>query len=185
MSLGSYRNFVSREKWWTIKDRNWILTPEQEKIWYFERNILSIRTTYRLKNMSDQTELIVQQKLIAMRPTFKFYRPDKSDTDEPSEDNYVGQIKKALISIGDKYWYELPSEEHLFELKGNIFGLKFKLYKGGAQVGEVGKKFWKIKDTYGIQLNPDLSDEESLIALGMVIILNFMNEHGRNRGLLV
>jgi uncharacterized protein YxjI len=176
MSLANHREFLSKEKWWSIKDKNWIMTPEQERIGYFEQKVLSIRTTYRLKNMSDITELIVQKQLFSLNPTFKFYMPDGEDSDEPAEQNYIGTIKKALFSIGDKYWYEDGAGNRLFELQGNIWGLNFRVLKNDLQVGEISKKFWQIKDLYGIRLASSLTNPEALIVLGMVIIVNYFHE---------
>ncbi|MHA1747542.1 MAG: LURP-one-related/scramblase family protein [Promethearchaeota archaeon] len=175
MSIASRREFLVKEKLFTIRDKNFIIDPAtEEKIGYFIAKIFSIRTTYLLKRMDDVTELIVQKKLIAMRPTFKFYRPTPDDKVE--DENYLGQLKKALVSIGGKYWFEDANENRLFDLKGNIFGFKFKILKNGVEVGEINRKLFKIRDTYGIRLANDLSDQEALLMLGTVIILNYMKE---------
>nr|MDO8112147.1 LURP-one-related family protein [Candidatus Sigynarchaeota archaeon] len=182
MSLGSFREYMIREKWVSLRDKNYVMNVNQEPIGYFIRKLVTIRTTYRLKNMQDITEMIIQQKLIAVRASFKFYKPAgmAEDNDEVREENYIGMLKKAIFSIGQKYWFESPNKEKLLEIKGNIWGLKFKISKGGTQVAEISKKFWTIRDVYGVRIDPAVSDEDSLLILASVIVLHIIREQQRN-----
>jgi len=94
---------------------------------------------------------------------------------------YIGKLKRKLVAVKPSYWFEDPSENKVFTMKGNIFTLKFKILKDGKVVAEIHKKLFKslLKGTYGVKMSPDLDDDSAMLVLGIVLMLHHEKEENR------
>ena len=92
-------------------------------------------------------------------------------------------MKRILISVKPKYWFEDPDENIVFTMKGNIWTLKFKIIKNKKVVAEIHKKLFKsiLKGTYGIKMSPDLDDGSAMLILGIVIMLHHEKEENQKQ----
>jgi uncharacterized protein YxjI len=179
MSLARRREFLMRERWFSLRDKVSVMDPAtQEPVGHFQRKIFSIRTLYRLYDLSGEVELIVQQKLWAVRPTYKFFSGDPSG--EPDEAALLGRLRKKLFSFRPFYWFEGPDGTRQFEVKGNLIGLKYEITRDGRSIGSVSKKLWAIRDTYGLRIESTVPDQTALLLLGSVIVIHA--NHERRKG---
>ena len=180
MSLAKYRKFLMREKWFSLRDKVSVMDPAtQEPVGHFQRKIFTIRTLYRLYDLSGEVELIVQQKLWAVRPTYKFFRGNPSG--EPDDAALLGILRKKLFSFRPAYWFETPDGTRLFEVKGNFIGLKYEITQDGRGIGSVSKTFWTIRDTYGLRIDATVPDQTALLLLGSVIVIHAIHEKRERR----
>lgn len=180
MNLAKRREFLMREKWFSLRDKVDVMDPAtQTPVGHFQRKLLTIRTLYRLYDLSGEVELMVQQKLLAWRPTYKFFNGNSSGA--PEEFALLGQLKRRLFSIRPHYWFETPDGTRRFEVKGNFVGLKYEIIQDGRAVGSVSKKFWAIRDTYGLKIDPTVPDKTALLLLGSVIVIHAIHEKRERR----
>jgi uncharacterized protein YxjI len=180
MSLAKRREFLMREKWFSLRDKVVVMDPAtQEPVGHFQRKIFSIRTLYRLYDLSGEVELIVQQKLWAWRPTHKVFRGNPSG--EPDEIALLGILRKKVFTFRPTYWLETPDGTRQFEVKGDLIGLKYEITQDGRGIGRVSKKFWAIRDTYGLKIDPTVPDKTALLLLGSVIVIHAIHEKRERR----
>jgi uncharacterized protein YxjI len=70
----------------------------------------------------------------------------------------VATIKKALISpLRDRYSIEVEGGEDM-EVKGNIVDHEFTFERGSDKVAEVSKRWFRVRDTYGVEVAPGQDD---------------------------
>jgi uncharacterized protein YxjI len=177
MSLQKTREFMLREKMVSLTDKGEIRNLENELLGTFRGNLIKIGNTYRIRDLDDVPILTIQEKIISVRSTYKFYKGG-----EKEDDKFIGQLKRKIVSIKPSYWFEDPNENRVFEMKGNIMTLKFRILKDGKEVAEIRKKLWKslLKNTFGIQMSPDLDDDSAMLVLGIVIMLHHEKEENKN-----
>ena len=177
MSLQKTREFMLREKMVSLTDKGEIRNLENELLGTFRGNLIKIGNTYRIRDLDDVPVLTVQEKIISLRASYKFYKGGEKD-----EDQLVGKLKRKLVSIKPSYWFEDPNENKVFTMKGNLMTLKFKILKDGKEVAEIRKKLWKslLKNTFGIKMSPDLDDDSAMLILGIVIMLHHEKEENKN-----
>jgi uncharacterized protein YxjI len=173
MSLQSTREFILEEKIGSLKDKVYVYNTEKEKLGYFKGKLIKIGNTFRLYDTNDTPLYTIDEKLISMRSTYTFY-----EGGEKEDENMLGKMKSKLISIRPKYYFEDPEGEELFEAKGKIWKLKYDIRKDGDKIAEINQKLFKsiIKDSYGVKIKEDVSDETAMIILGMVIMLHHEKE---------
>lgn len=174
MSLLKTREFMLQEKLISLKDKGKIMNTNREVIGTFGGKLIKIGNTYRIRELDDTPVLTVKEKVISMRASYKFYKGGEQD-----DDKYIGKMKRKLVSIKPKYWFEDPNENVVFTMKGNIFTLKFKILKDDNVVAEISKKLFKIKGTYGVTVNPNLDDDSTMLILGIVLMLHHEKEENK------
>ena len=83
-----------------------------------------------------------------MRDTMEIERDGKT----------VATIKKALVSpLRDRYSIEVEGGDDL-EAKGNIVDHEYKIERDGDKVAEVSKRWFRVRDTYGIEVSEGQND---------------------------
>ncbi len=147
-----------REKVFSIGDDFWIENAAGERAFKFDGKALRIRDTLVLEDAAGAELLTVQEKKLHIRDTMDIER----------DGHTVATIKKALISpLRDRFSIEVEDGEDM-EAKGNIVDHEYKIERSGEKVAEVSKRWFRVRDTYGIEIAP--GQEEALILAVTVCI---------------
>jgi uncharacterized protein YxjI len=137
-----------REKLFAIGDDYWIEDEEGERAFKVDGKAMRIRKTLVLEDSSGAELFKVQEKKLHIRDTMEIERGGET----------VATIKKALITpLRDRFSVEVRGGEDM-EAKGNIVDHEYKIERGGDKVAEVSKRWFRIRDTYGIEIAPGQDD---------------------------
>jgi uncharacterized protein YxjI len=140
--------YTMREKMFAIGDDYWIETESGERAFKVDGKALRIRDTFVLETPSGDELFTIQEKKLSVRDKMEIEHDGKT----------VATIKKALVSpLRDRYSISMESGEGM-EAKGNIVDHEFKFERGGNTVAEVSKRWFRMRDTYGIEIRPDQDD---------------------------
>jgi uncharacterized protein YxjI len=147
-----------REKMFAIGDDYWIENDDGERAFKVNGKALRIRNTLVLEDLSGSELFTVQEKKLRIRDTMEIERGGHT----------VATVKKALITpLRDRFAIEVEGGEDM-EAKGNIVDHEYKIERGGDKVAEVSKRWFRIRDTYGIEIAP--GQDEPLILAATVCI---------------
>jgi uncharacterized protein YxjI len=70
----------------------------------------------------------------------------------------VATIKKALITpLRDRFTIDLAEGGEL-TAKGNIVDHEYKIERDGDKVAEISKRWFRVRETYGIEIAPEEND---------------------------
>jgi uncharacterized protein YxjI len=137
-----------REKMFAIGDDYWIENGDGERAFKVDGKALRIRDTLVLEDRSGAELFTVQEKKLHIRDTMEIERGGRT----------VATVKKALITpLRDRFTIEVEGGEDL-EAKGNIVDHEYKIERGGDDVAEVSKRWFRVRDTYGIEIAPGQDD---------------------------
>jgi uncharacterized protein YxjI len=146
--------YQMREKLFAIGDDYWIETEGGERAFKVDGKALRARDTFILKSADGEELFKVQEKALHIRDTMKIER--HGDT--------VATIKKALITpLRDRFSIELEGGGEL-SAKGNIVDHEYKIERDGDTVAEVSKRWFRVRETYGIEVAPEQDDALILAA---------------------
>ena len=147
-----------REKLFAIGDDYWVEDEEGERVFKVDGKAMRIRQTFILEDPSGAELFKIQEKTLHIRDTMEIERGGET----------VATVKKALITpLRDRFSVEVEGGEDL-EAKGNIVDHEYKIERGGDKVAEVSKRWFRIRDTYGIEIAP--GQEDALILAVTVCI---------------
>ncbi len=145
---GSGTRYQMREKLFAIGDDFWIETENGERAFKVNGKALRVRDTFVLESTSGEELFKAQKKDLHIRDTMKIERG--GDT--------VATIKKALITpLRDRFSIELEDGGEL-SAKGNIVDHEYEIERDGEKIAEVSKRWFRIRDTYGIEVAPGQDD---------------------------
>jgi uncharacterized protein YxjI len=137
-----------REKVFAIGDDYWIENEEGERAFKVDGKAMHIRKTLVLEDSSGAELFKVQEKKLHIRATM----------DIEGGGETVARVKKALITpLRERFAVEVEGGEDM-EAKGNIVDHEHKIERDGDKVAEVSKRWFRIRDTYGIEIAPGQDD---------------------------
>jgi uncharacterized protein YxjI len=146
------------EKMFAIGDDFWIENEDGERAFKVDGKALRIRDTLVLEDPSGAELFTVQEKKLRVRDTMDIERDGKT----------VATVKKALITpLRDRFAIDVEDGEDM-EAKGNIVDHEYKIERGGDKIAEVSKRWFRVRDTYGIEIDPG-QDEALVLAVTVCI----------------
>ena len=150
-----------REKMFAIGDDFWIENEAGERAFKVNGKALRIRETFVLEDASGAELYKIQEKKLTIR--------DKVEIERGGET--VATVKKALITpLRDRFSIEVAGGEDM-EAKGNIVDHEYKIERACEKVAEVSKRWFRIRETYGIEIAPGQDDA---LVLAITVCLDQM-----------
>lgn len=150
--------YQMREQLFAIGDDYWIETDHGEPAFRVDGKALRVRKTLVLETPAGEEVLRVQKKLLSIRDAMGIERDGRT----------VATVKKALLTpLRDRFTIELEDGEDM-KAKGNIVDHEYEIHRGGHKVAEVSKRWFRLRDTYGIEI-ADGQDDELLLAATVCI----------------
>ena len=147
-----------REKLFAIGDDYWIEDEAGDRAFKVDGKALRIRDTLVIEDPSGAELFSVQEKKLHIRDTMEIERAGHT----------VATVKKALITpLRERFSIEVEDGNDL-EAKGNITDHEYKIERDGDKVAEVSKRWFRIRDTYGIEVSPG-QDEALILAVAVCI----------------
>lgn len=150
--------YQMREKLFAIGDDFWVETEGGERAFKVNGKALRIRDTFILESPSGDELFKIQEKKLRVRDTMEIER----------EGDTVATIKKALITpLRDRFAIELEAGGEL-SAKGNIVDHEYEIERDGEKIAEISKRWFRVRDTYGIEVAP--GENDALILAAVVCI---------------
>ena len=137
-----------REKVFAIGDDFWIEDDSGDRPFKVDGKALRARDTLVLEDSSGAELFSVQEKKVRVRDTMEIER----------DGHTVATVRKALVSpLRDRFAIDVEDGDDM-EAKGNVVDHEYKIERGGNQVAEVSKRWFRVRDTYGIEVEPQQDD---------------------------
>ncbi len=140
--------YQMRQKVLAIGDDFWIEDEHGAHAFKVNGKVLRARETFILESPSGEELYKIQKKAMHVHDTMKVEREGKD----------VATIKKALITpFRDRFSVELDDGTEL-SAKGNVVDHEFEIERDGETVAEISKRWFRVRDTYGIEVAPGQDD---------------------------
>lgn len=136
--------FSMRAKLVDIGDDYWIETTAGRRAYKVDGKALRVRDTFTIRGAGGEVVATMQERVARVRDTMKIDRPGK-----PS-----ATVKKAMITpLRDRYVIEADDVGEI-SVQGNIVDHEYTFEQGGRKVAEVSKRWLRVRDTFGVQVEP-------------------------------
>jgi uncharacterized protein YxjI len=76
-------------------------------------------------------------------------------------------VKKALVGVRSRFHIELERGEDL-KAHGNVVEHEYEIEQGGETVATVSKRWFRVRDTYGVEIQPG-ADVPLILAITVAI----------------
>jgi uncharacterized protein YxjI len=153
-----------REKMFSIGEDYWIETEDERKAFKVDGKALRLRKTFVLENAAGKEVYTIQEKKLTIR--------DKMEIEQ--DGHTIATIKKALVSpLRDKFSIDVVAGDDM-EAKGKVLDHEYEIERNGKTVAKVSKKWFRVRDTYGIEVGPEQNDA---LILAVTVAIDQMSHH--------
>jgi uncharacterized protein YxjI len=119
---------------------------------------LRVRDTLVIEAPSGEELYTIQEKKLRVRDTMEVERNGDA----------VASVKKAVVSpLRERFSIDVHGGSDL-EAKGNIVDHEYSIERDGDKVAEVSKRWFRVRDTYGIEMSPG-QDDALILAIAVCI----------------
>jgi uncharacterized protein YxjI len=152
-----------RQKILSIGDDFWIENERGERLYKVDGKALRIRSTLIFEDRNG-TELVkIQERMLRVKDSMEI---------EDAHGNRVAMVKKALITpVRERWSVDIPGAPNL-EVQGNILDHEYRI----GHVAEVSKKWFRVADSYGVEVAPGQND---VLILAVAAVIDMMAHEGR------
>jgi uncharacterized protein YxjI len=163
---GGASRYRMQEKLFAIGDDFWIENEEGERAFKVNGKALRIRDTLVLESPGGEELYSIQQKMVHIRDTMDIERGGRK----------VATVKKALVTpLRDRFSIDVDGGDDM-EAKGNIVDHEYKIERDGDEIAEVSRRWFRVRDTYGIEIKPGQDDA---LVLATVVCIDQMTQDVR------
>ena len=142
-------HYQMREKLVSIGDDYWIENNRGEKVFKVDGKALRIRQTLIFEDRAGRELAKIQERMLRVK--------DSMEVEDPSG-RQIAMVKKALITpLRDRWVVKIKGGPDL-EVQGNILDHEYTIGEGRDKVAEVSKRWFRIRDTYGVEIEPGQDD---------------------------
>ncbi len=156
---GGATHFQMRQKMFAIGDDFWIENDRGERVYKVDGKALRVRSTLILEDRSGREVAKIQERMLRVK--------DSMEIEGPGGER-VGMVKKALITPVRERWTVKIRNGPDLDVQGNILDHEYSIGEGRDKVAEVSKKWFRLRDTYGIEIDAG-QDEAVILAIAIAI----------------
>ena len=152
--------FRMREKLMAIGDDYWIEDDDGNKVFKVNGKAARLRETFILEDTQGNELSKIQEKKLTVRDKMTIEWGDSRAT-----------VHKRLLGFRDHYVIEVDGGEDL-KAHGNIVNHEYEIERDGDTVATVSKKWFRVRDTYGVQL---AEDQDVALILAITVCVDAMS----------
>jgi uncharacterized protein YxjI len=156
-----------RQKMVSIGDDFWIENQAGQKVFKVDGKALRVRDTLKFEDAHGNELCKIQEKMLRVKDSIEIEGP---------HGERLAMVKKALITpVRDRWTVKIGNGPDL-EVQGNILDHEYRIGEGRDQIAEVSKKWFRLRDSYGVQIDPGQND---ILILAVTVAVDMMAHEGR------
>ena len=155
--------YQMREKLFAIGDDFWVENEGGQRAFKVNGKALRVRDTLVLESPRGEELYSIQEKMVRVRDTMHIERGGRQ----------VATVKKALITpLRERFSIDVDGGGDM-EAKGNILDHEYKIERGGDEIAEISRRWFRVRDTYGVEIKPG---EDDALVLAVVVCIDQMTQ---------
>jgi uncharacterized protein YxjI len=141
--------YQMREKLVSIGDDFWIENGAGQKVFKVNGKALRIRQTLLFEDAQGHELCKIQERMLRIKDSMEIEGPNGQR---------MALVKKALITpVRERFTAKIGDGPDM-DIQGNILDHEYSIELGRDKVAEVSKKWFRIRDTYGVEIEPGQND---------------------------
>jgi uncharacterized protein YxjI len=140
----------------SVGDDYWIEDSAGNRAFRVDGKAARLRDTWILEDADGREVARIKEKAIAVRNTIKI-----------DVGGCEAQVKKALVGLRDRFNISVDGGEDL-KAHGNVVDHEYEIERDGQTVAEISKKWFRLRDTYGVEVRSGV-DPALILAITVAI----------------
>ena len=164
---GGANRYQMRQKMVSIGDDFWIEDERGQRVFKVDGKALRVRQTLVFEDAQGRELCRIQERMMRIK--------DSMEIEGPNGER-VAMVKKALITPVRERWVVKVENGPDLEVHGNILDHEYSIGEGRDKVAEVSKKWFRLRDSYGVEIDPGQND---VLILAVAVCIDEMAHGGR------
>ncbi|GAA1638693.1 LURP-one-related/scramblase family protein [Georgenia ruanii] len=160
-------HYRMRQRLVSIGDDYWIETDRGERAYKVDGKALRLRKTLILEDPDGRELAKVQERVARVKDSMEV---------EDADGHRMALVKKALISPLRDRWVVKIGDGPDLDIQGNILDHEYTFTDGRTAVATVSKKWFRVADTYGVEIAPG---QDPVVVLAATVAVDMMAQPGR------
>lgn len=159
---GGATRYQMRQKLVSIGDDFWIENDAGDRVFRVDGKAMRLRNTFDLEDARGNKVCRIQTRALHLRDSMEIEGPDGAR---------LAMVHKALVSpLRERWKVDRPDGED-WTVQGNIVDHEYEIEAEGRKLAEVSKKWFRIRDTYGVEVAPGA---DSALVLAVTVAVDSM-----------
>jgi uncharacterized protein YxjI len=164
---GDARRYQLRQRMLSIGDDFWIEDEQGERVFRVDGKALRLRKTFHLEDLQGQRLCTIQKRVMHIRDTMAIEGPDG---------DRMALVHKALISPLRERWKVDVEDGPDLVVQGNVVDHEYDIEADGRKVAHVSKRWFRMRDTYGVEM---ATDQNPALLLAVTVAVDEMAHDGK------
>jgi uncharacterized protein YxjI len=159
---GTATRYRMRQKMLSIGDDYWIEDDAGERVFRVDGKALRLRQTMNFVDSDGQQRCRIQTRVMRVRDTMEIEDPDGGR---------IALVHNAMITpLRDRWKVDVENGPDL-EVQGNVVDHEYEIEADGRKVAEMSKAWFRVRDTYGVEIDPD---QDPVVLLAVTVAVDSM-----------
>ena len=142
---GNAQRYQMRQKLVSIGDDYWIENEAGDRVFRVDGKAMRLRNTLDLEDTEGNKLCRIQTRVLHIRDSMAIEDPDGER---------LALVHKALVSPLRERWKVDLAGDAEWKVQGNVVDHEYEIEADGRKVAEVSKKWFRVRDTYGVEIDP-------------------------------
>ncbi len=164
---GSAPRFQMRQKLLAVGDDFWIQDEDGKRVYRVDGKALRLRNTLDFEDAHGTQLCRIQTRALRVR--------DSMEIEDPNGER-LALVHKALVTpLRERWKVDLPDGGE-WKVQGSIADHEYEIESDGQKIAEVSKKWFRARDTYGVQV---VAGQEPALVLAVTVAVDSMAHPAR------
>ena len=157
---GDHVRFCMQEELLSISGDAWIENADGDRVYKVNGKAMRLTDTIALEDVNGNELAWIKEPLMKVR-----------DSMDVTIGTQKATVKKKLVSLRDTFLMDVDGGAE-YKAKGDIVGHEYEVELDGKEVAKVSKKWFRMRQTYGIEIEPD---QDTILLLCFAICIDSMS----------
>jgi uncharacterized protein YxjI len=164
---GNANRYQMRQRMVSIGDDFWIENEAGAKVYRVDGKALRVRQMLIFEDAQGNELAKIQERMLHVKDTMEIEGPHGES---------LAVVKKALITpLRERFTAKIKNGPDL-EVQGNLLDHEYTIGEGRDKVAEVSKKWFRLRDSYGVEIEPGQDD---IVILAITVVVDELAHAGR------
>jgi uncharacterized protein YxjI len=154
--------YKMREKMIDIGDDFFIENSDGDRVFKVNGKALRVRETLVFEDLRGNELCKLQERMVQIKDSMAIESPQGVK---------LAMVKKALVSPLRDRWVVKIGDGPDLEVQGNILDHEYSIEAGRDKLAEVSKRWFRLRDTYGVEIEPGQND---VLMLAVTVAIDMM-----------
>ena len=159
--------YQMRQRMLSIGDDYIIENDRGEHVFKLDGKALRVRKTILFEDMDGRELCKIQERMMRLRDSMEIEGPDG---------RRLAMVHKAMITPLRERWVVDVEDGPDLHAQGNFVDHEYTIERDGDKVAEVSKRWFRVRDTYGVEVAPG---ENDVLILATTAVIDAMAHPAR------